>query len=202
MSIETGFSPATFPAIKIGEETQSEARAEARGHAAGYAAGLRAAAEETRQLRERLAAEQAAVLELHRAELDRTVGVLTTAVQALNRRTLPVVADSQDILAASALDLAEAIVGHELADVAGSARAALDRVLAQPAKPVKPMVRMNPDDLALLTDEILAHAEATFLPDPTLARGDAIAEYPDGFLDARIAIALERARQALLSGVR
>lgn len=201
MSTEAGFSPAAFPAIDLGGETQSQARGQARGHAAGYAAGLRAAAEETRRLRERLEAEHAAELELHRAALDRAVGVLTTAVQALNRRTLPVVAESQDILAASAFDLAEAIVGYELADAEGSARAALSRALAQPMKPVKPLVRMNPDDLALLADDILDHGEVTFLPDPGLARGDAVAEYPDGFLDARIGTALDRAKQALLLGV-
>jgi flagellar assembly protein FliH len=35
------------------------------------------------------------------------------------------------------------------------------------------------------------------VPDLSLARGDAIAEYPDGELDARIGSALARARAAL-----
>ena len=131
------------------------------------------------------------------ATMAAAIAVLTAATRALNAVALPVVADSEDVLVSSALELAEAVIGHELRDAEGSARAALARVTAQPISSVVPLVRMNPDDLALLADEVLAHQDFTFMPDPQLPRGDAVAELPDGFLDARIGTALQRAKLAL-----
>ena len=195
--MSTEFSLAQYPTLLGNGPDTNATRGEVRGHAAGYAAGLRAAADDTAALRAQLQADHDRLEQLHRAELDHAVAVLTTATRALNAVALPVVADSEKVLVASALDLAEAIIGHELDDQDASARAALARATAQPINSVSPLVRMNPDDLALLADELLAHREVTFVPDPQLHCGDAIAEFPDGFLDARIGTALERAKRAL-----
>lgn len=193
--MSTEFSLAQYPTLS-GQGT-SGTRGEVRGHAAGYAAGLRAAADDTEALRARLLAEHDRLEQARQAQVEGAIAVLTAATRALNAVTLPVVADSEDVLVASALELAEAIIGHELCDEESSARAALARVTAQPINSVVPLVRMNPDDLALLADEVLAHQGVTFVPDPQLHRGDAIGEFPDGFLDARIGTALERAKLVL-----
>jgi flagellar assembly protein FliH len=193
--MSTEFSLAQYPTLS-GQGT-SGTRGEVRGHAAGYAAGLRAAADDTEALRARLLAEHDRLEQARQAQVEGAIAVLTAATRALNAVTLPVVADSEDVLVASALELAEAIIGHELCDEESSARAALARVTAQPINSVVPLVRMNPDDLALLADEVLAHQDVTFVPDPQLHRGDAIGEFPDGFLDARIGTALERAKLVL-----
>ena len=76
------------------------------------------------------------------------------------------------------------------------------------------MIRLNPEDLALLrasgpgvsgpgASALGAGAGTTTLDDiravadPSLAPGDAIGGLPDGWLDARIRSALDRAREAL-----
>jgi flagellar assembly protein FliH len=194
--MSTEFSLAQYPhLLASGQGTSGSG--EVRGHAAGYAAGLRAAADDTAALRAGLLAEHDRLEQARQAHVEGAIAVLTAAARALNAVALPVVADSEDVLVASALELAEAIVGRELSDDEAAARAALARVMAQPINSVVPLVRMNPDDLALLADEVLAHRDVTFVPDPQLHRGDAIAEFPDGFLDARIGTALERAKLVL-----
>jgi flagellar assembly protein FliH len=195
--MSTEFSLAQYPPLLASGQGPNGRRDEVRGHAAGYAAGLRAAAEDTDALRAGLQADHDRLEQARQTGVDGAISVLTAATRALNAVALPVVADSEDVLVASALELAEAIIGHELCDEEASARAALARVTAQPINSVVPLVRMNPDDLALLADEVLAHQDVTFVPDPQLNRGDAVAEFPDGFLDARIGTALERARIAL-----
>lgn len=195
--MSTDFSLAQYPTLVASGQGTNATRGEARGHAAGYAAGLRAAAEHTEALRARLRVDHDRLEQARQTQVEDAIAVLTAATRALNAVALPVVADSEEVLVASALELAEAIIGHELCDEDASARAALARVTAQPATSVVPLVRMNPDDLALLADEVLAHQEVTFVPDPQLNRGDAVAEFPDGFLDARIGTALERAKLAL-----
>jgi len=56
---------------------------------------------------------------------------------------------------------------------------------------------MNPADLATLGPDVLAAAGVTFTPDATLARGDAMTQFPDGYLDARIGSALARVKAAI-----
>ncbi|GAB3044088.1 hypothetical protein GCM10027052_27910 [Parafrigoribacterium mesophilum] len=191
------FSLAEYPVLLAGDLGSNRSRGEVRGHAAGYAAGLRAAAATTDALRTELRAEHDRLERQRQAQLDRAIDVLAAATAAVNAAVLPVVSDSQDVLVASALELAEAVVGHELCDEEGSARAALTRATMQPINSVTPLVRMNPDDLELLADELQLRHDLTFLPDPQLNRGDAIAELPDGFVDARIGTALARAKSAL-----
>jgi flagellar assembly protein FliH len=58
---------------------------------------------------------------------------------------------------------------------------------------------MHPDDLALVAD-VAAPDSVELVADPTLARGDAIAELRSGLIDARLTAAVERARAALLGG--
>jgi flagellar assembly protein FliH len=201
MSTEVGFSLAAFPAIRSDGRGPVETRGMARGHAAGYAAGIRAAADNTEALRDSLRAEHEAALVRMQSECDRAVAVLSAAARALNDRTLPVVVEAQDTLAAAAVDLAEAIIGHTLDDKKRAAHAALTRAIVQLDPVVRAVVRMNPDDLAVLDDNILSQTHVTLIPDPTLACGDAVSELPDGFLDARIGTALARAKAALLGCV-
>ncbi|MCG2621632.1 hypothetical protein LVY72_06840 [Arthrobacter sp. I2-34] len=197
MSTEAVFSPMSFPPLRDGRHEQAEERARARGHAAGYAAGLRAAAAEITAQKARLQAEHEAVVQHGKARVERTVQALNTAVQTLQQRTAPVLADAQDTLAAAALELAEAVLGCELADGERGARAALARALAGVDAATVQTVRMNPVDLTVLDPEVRRQAGVQFVPDSSLARGDAVTEFADGFLDAKIGSALARARAAL-----
>ena len=196
MSTEVSFSAFPLPRIGTSEAGRVETQWKTRGHAAGYAAGLRTA--ET-VLAERLVAmerELSQAKEAAHAELERAVTVLAAAIRAAEARTLPVVQDSQDALATAAIDLAEAIIGQELSDGPRSARAALTRALGTVPPAELTGIRLHPDDRALLDEDLPEGVR--LIADPTLARGDAIAELPDGYLDARISTALNRAKAAIL----
>ena len=209
----SNFSAVTFPSLQ-GERDAGGDASRARGHAAGYTAGLRAAAAEVDARIARLDAEQTAAGAIGQARIDRAVALLGAAAAALHERTVPVIQEAEDTLVATALELAEAILGYSLGDADASARAALGRALATGATgatgvtgatvttgalgTVRPhSVRMNPADLALIDLITRADAGVDFTADADLARGDAIAEFPDGFLDARIGTALTRAKAAL-----
>lgn len=200
MSTDAKFSPVAFPVLKNADQERLEAQSQARGYSAGYAAGLRAAAEEARQQQERLEAEHTAALRHGRARVDRAVAALEAAAEALDRRTLPVLADAEQTLAAAAVELAEAILGYELGNGANSAQAALARALSRTEATGVHTVRLNPADLSVLDEETRSRSGVQLVPDPALAPGDAIGEFPDGYLDARLGTALARAKESLLGG--
>ncbi len=168
-----------------------------RGHSIGYTFGMRAADAAALARRAEMEAEYAAGLQQLRAATEQAVATLNTAVAALNAVLLPVVTEAQDALLAGSLELAEAVIGKELSDGGHSARAALTRALTQQASVGTYAVRMNPADLAALDEDAVAGARVSFVPDPGLAPGDAMAEFEYGFLDARIGTALARAKVAL-----
>ncbi len=167
-----------------------------RGHAAGYAAGLRRAAAEAAVRDEQLRSEQAALRADDRARTDHAVAVLQTAAGDLMARTAPVLAEADARLVAAAIDLAEMVLGCELSDAPGGARAALARALSASDHADVVAVRLHPEDALLVTGDA-ERAGVTVTQDAHLRRGDAVAVYPDGELDARIGSALDRARAAL-----
>ncbi|WP_314149912.1 FliH/SctL family protein, partial [uncultured Leifsonia sp.] len=76
--------------------------------------------------------------------------------------------------------------------------AAVARVLSDPAGGAVATIRMHPEDVALLAGREGAPAsDPRIVADAALNRGDAIGELPDGWLDARIHAALERAKGAI-----
>ena len=193
------FSPLVFPSLpSSAKQDQADADNRSAGHAAGYAAGLRAAGAELAGQKAALDAEHRAALLHDAARMDRTIAVLTAAAAALDSLLLPVVADAQDAIATSALELAETIIGQALADGERSAKAALTRVLAAVDPATITTIRLNPLDLGVLDETVRAAAGVSFSADASIARGDAIAVLPLGYLDARIGTAVARARAAIL----
>ncbi|KRE76328.1 FliH/SctL family protein [Arthrobacter sp. Soil763] len=169
------------------------------GHAAGYAAGVRAAAKEQRRWRDRMAAEQAASLAAGQQDLDRAVRALTVARTDFAHRNVQALTDAEEVLARTALELAEAILGYELAEGTRTARAALARALSGSDAATVLAIRLHPADIDVLARE--GQDEPAGLPllaDPTLQRGDAKVEYQQGWLDASLGSALARAKAALL----
>ena len=191
----------------------------ARGHAAGYTEGLRAAEQAVAERIHRLEAEHAHRLRVDSEQAERMLSVLHTAARALDARTVPVLRDAEDTVLAAAFELAEAIVGHALADEAAAARSALGRAVGAAGGPgagvsagrassggllaapgglgAAHTVRLHPDDLAVLDPAVTAATGVAFVADAGIARGDAVSEFPDGYLDARIGSALDRAKAAL-----
>ncbi|HXD62170.1 MAG TPA: FliH/SctL family protein [Lacisediminihabitans sp.] len=202
MSIDSDFAALTFPALRHPNQDALDAQARTQGHAAGYASGLRAAAREAEARVVELNAETAAMLNERNAQLDSALSALEAAARQLHERAIPTIEHAQDVLVSSAIELAEAILGYELADGPRSARAALARVLDHTDPKLLLNVRMNPADVAELdgarSDSAPTASGVEIIADASVARGDALGDFADGYLDARIRTALDRARAALL----
>jgi flagellar assembly protein FliH len=195
-----GSAPAriVFPSLRSSSPA-SEQAGYTEGHAAGYAAGVRAAAKEQRRWRDRMAAEQAASLASGQQDLDRAVRALALARTDFAHRNIRALADAEEVLARTALELAEAILGYELAEGTRTARAALDRALTGTDAAVVLAIRLHPGDIEVLAKEGQdLPAGLPLIADQSLNRGDARVEYQQGWLDASLASALDRARAALL----
>lgn len=220
MSSDTAFAPLAIPVLaETAQEQAALASARARGYATGFADGRRAAAEE--QAAWLAAADEARAVQ--EEQVAARIGVLAQALRAaaveLREATVPVLAEVEDVLVEAAFELASVVVGDALGDRVAAARAAVARALSGETAGEVAVVRLNPDDLALLV-EAEAEAEAEeqaasdgnartssalvtgipaprLVPDPSIAPGDAVGELPAGWLDARISTALARAREAL-----
>lgn len=156
----------------------------AQGHADGWAAGH---ADALRQAKE-TTAHMTAVLER-----------LAAAANAVAEREAAILRSAEDVFAAAAFELAAAVIGRELELAESPGVDAIARALALAPVAGDVTVRLNPDD----HDAVQVMHAATLdervrlVPDPSLARGDAIAEWADTTLDARIGSAIERARRVL-----
>lgn len=213
---DTTFAPLAFPVVADPGAQQRVASAAVRGHAAGYAAGLRAAHAETEALRAELDAVHARRTAQLEAESARRLAVLGTMTDALVARTVPVLESAERSVVEAAMELAEAAVGYAIrasrpvsADgpAAGGpaadgledrldsgAEATVRRALALVDHTLAIAVRLSPADAAAVASLALP---VPVRADPALSDGDAVVDLPDGVLDARIATALTRAKDAL-----
>lgn len=201
-STTTAATPLVFPAVhgtSGAAVRQERQRGYTEGHTAGYTAGMRRATEEAVRLQLLQDSEHAALLAELRAANAAKIAALTVCTEAVAATATPVLADVEQTLFDAALELAQAILGQELNDAGTSSRAALTRALAGGGDVPPLRVRMNPRDVVALQSQPdgLAAGGIDIVSDPAMAPGDAVADFPDGFLDASIASALERARQSL-----
>jgi flagellar assembly protein FliH len=193
---EPAFSPLTFPALP-GQAAHE--RDTIRGHSAGYAAGRKQAEAEIAALREQITADAARASEIARADVQSALEALGRAANDFRSREIPALRSVDASIASAAIELAEAIVGHELSTADGSARAALDRASAE-AIPEGSVVRLHPHDIAVITAERATYPGIELVADYSLQPGDAMVELAHGMLDARVSASLERAKAALAEG--
>ncbi|WP_298462465.1 FliH/SctL family protein [uncultured Cellulomonas sp.] len=198
------FRPSPVGAVLDGAGAAGRAVEESRaaGWAAGWAAGTRAAAEAARAQRASQDAEHWAAQAAREAQVAAALAVLRRAADAAGARVVPVLEAAAASLDEGAVLLAQAVLGAELAQGPDRARAALARALSLPSDAGVHTVRLHPADLAVLSDAagdlpVELPAGVELVADPTLRPGDAVSELPDGFLDARIATAVERAMTAI-----
>ncbi|TFD84895.1 FliH/SctL family protein [Cryobacterium serini] len=200
MSTETGFGRMAFPRLYGEEQERAAEQSRVEGHAAGYTEGLRLAAEDVARRADEINAEHAENERYGEAQIDHAVRLLAAAARALDERSIPLIQQAESTLVNTSLELAEAILGCELSHTEPSARRALERALHQPDQLDRSEVhsiRMHPEDLVVLNAQTRALESIRFVADSRLKRGDAITEFSDGFLDARISTALARAKGAL-----
>ena len=167
------------------EEAIAEGRATgyAQGWQAGLGAGQAAAAAELASVRERLAVVVADAARSIEAALEQVDAAWTDV--AAQATTL-------------AFAVVEALVGRELAVAADPGADAIRRALASSPAGAELVLRLHPDDaIALAVQALPQDRRCTVVSDPTLARGDCVAEATSTRVDARIASALERVRAAL-----
>lgn len=196
MSSDAAFSPIAFPSLP---GRGADERDSIRGHAAGYAAGRKQAEKETAALHESLRVEAARAAEHARAELRSALDALARAAADLRARQAPVLQSVDASIAAAAIELAEAVVGHELATADGSARAALERASGAEL-PEGTVVRVSPHDIGLIAAQAGDRPGIELVADDGLQPGDAVVELAHGSIDARVSASLARARAALAEG--
>jgi flagellar assembly protein FliH len=188
---------AVTEAILGGIAERSHQAARAQGYATGWAEGRRVAlaraAEEAEAVRREADADQARRDAEHRDAL----AALDAAVAQLRTR----LAETVDAVAGQtvdiALELTHAILGREVATATDPGGDALRRALALVDPHVAVTVRMHPEDRATLDPVALQGRAVAVVDDPSLARGDAVAETEDTLVDATISAALVRVRGVL-----
>ena len=176
---------------------RARAAARAEGYASGWAEGRRRAMEATREAEAALAAtlaEQRVALAEQQSSL---LQALTTAAESCGSEFRSRYVELADQALELALQIAEAVLDREVELAREPGLDALRRALADvdPATPVT--VRLHPADVTTLHSEALAGREVRVVGDPTVARGDAVAETDVAVVDATIADALRRVREVL-----
>jgi flagellar assembly protein FliH len=183
------------------ERAKQEARTA--GYAEGWAQGQRAAAMEAQAAAERARALEQAHDQRRAAALAQAVNALGRAVTNLETQLMPTLHELQEAVLAHAFELAEAIVGRALDDPEGRAAAALRRAMSAAPDFGDVVVSLHPDDFANLTgtatdaDYNYEGRPVHLRPDPALRPGDAVAETGTTTVDASIAAAVARAKEAL-----
>ena len=176
---------------------RASAAGRAQGYAAGWAEGRRRALDSARSVEAELVDQAARRHQAQAAEQSTLMAALTDATE----RCVADFAARYDALADAALELAlriaEEVLQRELAVAEQPGLDALRRALAPGAPGPAVIVRMNPADRALLDASAVEGRPVTLVDDPTLARGEAVAETDDGLVDATVSGALARVREVL-----
>jgi flagellar assembly protein FliH len=191
--------------LPVGGDSVDRVKQSARtaGYAEGWAQGQREAAAAAQNSAARAAAAEQAFEQRRATALAQAVNALGRAVTEHENQLMPTFAELQEVLLAHAFELAEAIVGRSLDDPQGRTVAAVRRAMAATPETGKLVVSLHPDDYRTLVGETgegdfdYEGRQVRLRPDDALRPGDAIAETGMATVDATIAAAVARAREAL-----
>lgn len=182
-----------LPVAQTAAEAEEAARAmreEASrvGYEDGYAAGRTRALEDGRAQTQAIAADAQAAL-----------SALDAAAAALAARSAAGVADAERLIASTAVQIAEAILGHELRACDAPARDALQRALRLAPERADAVARLHPDDVATLGEitSLTADRAVAIIPDGSVERGGCVLDVGPCRIDAQITPALQRVREVL-----
>ena len=173
------------------------------GYAEGWAQGQRAAALEASAAADRARALEQAHEQRRAAALAQAVNALGRAVTGLEDQLMPTMTELQEAVLAHAFELAEAIVGRAVDDPEGRGADALRRAMNAAPEHGDIVVSLHPEDFRQLVgaatdaDYNYEGRPVHLRPDPALRPGDAVAETGTTTVDASVAAAVRRAREAL-----
>jgi flagellar assembly protein FliH len=182
---------------------RAKQQARTAGYAEGWAQGRQVAALEAEAAAERARAVEQAHDQRRTAALGQAINALGRAVTGLETALMPTLHELQEAVLAHAFELAEAIVGRAMDDPDGRAVAALRRAMNAAPDQGDIVVHLHPDDFHNLVgtatdaDYNYEGRPVHLRPNPALRPGDAVAENGTTTVDATIAAAVERAREAL-----
>ena len=182
---------------------RAKQQARTAGYAEGWAQGQRAAAVQAEAAAERARAVEQSHEQRRAAALAQAVNALGRSVTGLETQLMPTMHELQEAVLAHAFELAEAIIGRTLDDPDGRAADALRRAMNAAPDHGEIVVSLHPDDYRNLVgsateaDFNYAGRPVHLRPNPALRPGDAVAETGTTTVDASIAAAVDRAREAL-----
>jgi flagellar assembly protein FliH len=197
VDLRKGVPPDSAAVARVKEEARTA------GYAEGWAQGQREAAVAAAAAADQAAAAEQAYAAERAAALQQAVGALARAAAGLDARTAATVEEIQDLVAGYAVELAEAILARELTAESTRGAEAVRRAMSQAPASGAATVSLHPDDYRLLAEaapdgEFLVDGRAVRLrSDAALRPGDAVAEIGAMTVDATIAAAVARAREAL-----
>jgi flagellar assembly protein FliH len=189
-------------ASKISPEVFAEARsaAEAAGYAAGWSAGVQAALKAAENEQAVIRAAAAAELHTRTGQINAILDRIREAAGAFERRAIPATEQIEDLVVSTAFSVAESIVGASLRDDETRGMTALARALALAPVGVPATIALNPQDHALLGDQVaemaLSH-DVQIVSDASLRPGDATVSSGATTIDARISAGLARVQAVL-----
>lgn len=171
------------------------------GYAEGWALGQQAATVAAQAAHDQARAAEQRFAARRVAALQQALDTLAAAADDVRGRTVATVDAMQDLIISSAVELAEAIIGRELAEGEHRGPDAMRRVMRAAPTSGELTVRLHPDDYRTLTgsatggDYNYEGRLVNLRPDPGLQPGDAMAELGATTVDASIAGAMDRARE-------
>jgi flagellar assembly protein FliH len=189
----------------IDNEATEQAKQQARttGYAEGWAQGKRDAVAAAEAATARALVAEETYDRRRAAALASAVNALGRAVTEIENQLMPTFSELQEVVLASAYELAEAIIGRTLRDDPERGADALRRAMSATPEQGGVTVSLHPDDYQTLVGDAPAGdfdyegRRITLRPDPRLQPGDAVAETGTATVDATIAAAMSRAREAL-----
>lgn len=129
------------------------------------------------------------------AELSAT---LDNVLDEIDERTRQATVDIADQVTDLSLEIARAVLGHEVALAVDPGADAITRCLELAPASGDVVARLHPADLAQLGEvTALANRKLSVTADPSLARGDAVITVDDATIDARLNESLRRVAEAL-----
>jgi flagellar assembly protein FliH len=176
---------------------RSRAAGRAQGFATGWAEGRHRARLEAERLEEERRAAHEGERGADRARLRHQLDALAVAAARVDTDLAAHRAELATAAVELALDIAEAVIGRELAVARDPGADALRRALADVPGTMAVTVRLHPADLAGLDHDVVAGRPLTLVGDPGLERGDARVDSETTSVDATVATALARVREVL-----